>query len=326
MNGYRSRKGVRSGGGLAARLMRGANRLRNPVAKTTRARTVGGLASRKFTPRFATVGFSRDVEKKYHDGAIMAKSGVGARTRPHGDGADPANTDWGWSYESNEWAQYDFDGGASGVGSKISNNLVKGIKQGTTARTRIGNKVNVKYIKGTITLGGAKISSAKATVVSQSGEVVVAPVGGTSIIQYLRTTFRVVLVKDLQVNSADEQIVWDDVFENVGAGGGDYYNGVTGGVHAELKIANMGRFRILSDSVYETSAVNPQKSVRYLINGRDVGNVRYNSGSDEALTDEGVYVIWAAYVQGITGAALSGLEGMIAPSVVMNKRVCFTDT
>ncbi|AXH75180.1 MAG: capsid protein [Cressdnaviricota sp.] len=323
MNGYRSRKSVRSGGGLAARLMRGANRLRNPVAKTTRARTVGGMNVKRFTPRFATVGFNRDVEKKYRDRALMVACGAGERT---GAAAGPAASD-GVMWTSENFFVYDFSGGSDGnVASPTNNNLLKGVEQGTTATTRIGNVIRGCYLKGAMTLQGAKIvgPSTGATSGDMNGEALATASNATSVYQFLRTTWRVVIVKDLQVNSTADSITWDDVFER-----GTTYS-VQGkdisGVHSELNIANMGRFRIISDNFYKTDAVNPQQTVQYMIGGNTLGNIRYNGPSNNSLTDKGIHIIFAAYVSGVTALANSTTDGMVAPVITMHSRLCFTDS
>lgn len=81
------------------------------------------------------------------------------------------------------------------------------------------------------------------------GEAVVDDVANT-LIQYLRTTYRVCIVRDLQVNSTATQVNWGDVFSNLDG---------TAGVHSELNIANMGRFRILMDKLVHLDADDPQK-------------------------------------------------------------------
>ena len=57
----------------------------------------------------------------------------------------------------------------------------------------------------------------------------------------------------------------------------------------------MGRFRILSDQLIKTNAVCPQETVRFMVRGSQIGQVRYNGPGANALTDRGIYIIWAAY-------------------------------
>lgn len=225
------------------------------------------------------------------------------------------------------WTSYGF--GAMGVtaGALTSNDMLKGVNTGATATTRIGNKIKVEYIKGAFTFTAATLKyTGDEEGVYQGGEQapLFAAHAGEGYAPYLRTTFRFVIVKDMQVNSADTQVTWDQVFENNegnaaqgGAGAG------AGGVHSELRVDNMGRFIVLQDKIFTLDADDPQKTCPFKISGRSVGNVRYNGSTANALTDKGVYVIWAAYVMG-TRQVVSGTE-MNIPSPVGHSRLCFTD-
>lgn len=193
------------------------------------------------------------------------------------------------------------------------------LNQGTTANTRIGNKINVKYIKGAMTLTSAKLATPVDAGVNMHGEGLAAPSVATTAWQYLRTTWRCVIVRDMQVNSTSNKVNWNDVFEN-----GPGAVGETGGVHAELKVENMGRFKVLSDQYVSTNAKDPQKTIRFLIPAKDVGSVRYNGPTGTSLTDKGIYVIWAAYVGDVTAVADAG-DGMVSPTFTMHSRLCFTD-
>ena len=69
----------------------------------------------------------------------------------------------------------------------------------------------------------------------QGGEEVVN--NTTNGLQYLRTSWRVVIVKDTQSNSTDANITWDQVFSS----GVVKSNEEVGGINSELNIGNMGR-------------------------------------------------------------------------------------
>ena len=127
-------------------------------------------------------------------------------------------------------------------------------------------------------------------------------------LQYLRTSWRVVIVKDTQSNSTDPQITWDQVFTS----GVVKTNEEVGGINSELNIGNMGRFIILSDQYVELSAENPQCVMKFFIAGSKIGSVRYNGPSDNALTDKGVYVIAANQTTGAYNAAGANYPGMCA--------------
>lgn len=256
------------------------------------------------------------IEKKYLDKALIT-TGYDPRTTGAAAGVSLTN---GFMWASTNWSTYDFDQ-TSGSGSATSNDLLKGLEQGTTTTTRIGNKIKGQYLKGSFTMTGAKLvgPSTGATNGDMNGEAVATLSNATSVYQYLRTTWRVAIVKDLQVNSASAKINWTDVFE---ANSGNI--GQTGGVHSELKIANMGRFIVLEDRMIKTSAVCPQETLRFMIPGSKLGSIRYNDGTNTALTNQGIYIIWAAYVSEAT-ATDSTTDGLVAPTFTMHSRLCFSD-
>ena len=128
----------------------------------------------------------------------------------------------------------------------------------------------------------------------------------------MRAAIRFAIVKDLQVNSTDVNITWQQVFDT---------SNLQAGVHSELNVDNMGRFIVLEDKQFTLDADTPQKTLPFLINGMSIGNVRYNGPSDTALTDKGLYVIWAAFVMGYTGTA----PAIALPTPVGHSRLCFTD-
>ena len=294
-SGYRGKRGYASSG------------RRRSYSKMARR------AGRKL--KFATVGYKRDVEKKYVDRAV-----VGNDVDEQTTGVNVNDMNNGYMYASRMWNRYDF--ATPGTGAAVSNDMLKTVDQGTTASTRIGNRITPKYIKGAITLTAAKLAdpSTGTTNGDMKGESVATAGNATTVWEFLRTTFRVVIVMDLQVNSVDSHISWNDVFESgVGA------VGETGGVHSELKIANMGRFRILSDKMLTLDAKRPQETLRFMVNGSSIGPVRYNGPTAGALTDKGVYVIWSAYTGNVVATVQAAGTGMARPGVTMHSRLCFTD-
>lgn len=312
MNGrFRSRQG------LGAFRRRAGGVLRTPSRRTAYTAGVRGRGTgRRMKTKFAMAGYARDVEKKYMDKALCA-----INLRAVVTGIANPSTYGGFSWATYQWNPYDFDT-PPGTTAIVTNNLIRGLDQGSTATTRVGNKVTCKYIKGAITLTGAKIvgPSVGSTNGDMNGEALATASNATSLYQFLRTTFRVVIVKDLQVNSADTQIEWNDVFET-----GVSAVGETGGVHSELKIANMGRFRILSDKMVSTEASRPQITLPFTIPGSSVGQIRYNGPTGTSLTDQGIYVIMAAYTNGATVGA-SATDGLVTPALTMHSRLCFTDS
>ena len=242
-------------------------------------------------------------EKKYFDKTYQANNSETFTGNSAGSGAPRFNS--GVTYISNTWGQYSF-GGVSAP-AVISNDMLKGIATGTDVRSRIGNKIAVKYVKGAFTFNAAWIGPAASTA-GQGGETY--PVGNP---QYLRTTYRMCIVKDLQVNSTDAQVTWNQVFDT---------NNNVAGVHSELNVNNMGRFIVLEDKIFTVDADTPQKTCPFMISGSKIGSVRYNGPASNALTDKGLYIIYAAFVGGVLVAAASDIE---LPSPVGHSRLCFTD-
>ena len=283
-SGYRGKRGYASSG------------RRRSYSKMARR------AGRKL--KFATVGFARNVEKKYFDKTYQANHGEASSGGPAGAKAS------GVTYISNTWGTYSF--GASGASAVTSNDMFKGLATGTTARTRIGNKIKVRYVKGAFTFTAAVLGDGATAQKAQNGESLASGAAATQ--SYLRTTFRMVVVKDMQVNSTDTQVTWAQVFDTTN---------LQAGVHSELSVDSMGRFMVLDDRVFTLDAETPQKTCTYAIGGNRLGSVRFNGPSDTALTDKGLYVIWAAFVMGVTDTM--ALKDIDCPSPVGHSRLCFTD-
>ena len=261
-------------------------------------------------PRFATVGFARNVEKKYHDKTYLSHhSEIQTGILPPTNYAKSN----GVTYVSSTWGTYTF--GSTATNGVTSNDMFKGIDTGTSARTRIGNKIKVKYVKGAFTFTAAVLGDGVGIQRAQGGETMAHTLNaGTAAQNYLRTTYRMVIVKDVQVNSTDGNVTWAQVFDT---------NSVIAGVHSELNVDNMGRFVVLDDKVFTLDADTPQKTCTFNIGGNALGSVRYNGPAYTALTDKGVYIIWAAFVMGVTN--VMSLADIDCPSPVGHSRLCFTD-
>lgn len=262
-----------------------------------------GYSSRFSNFKKASYRKRLSIEKKYFDKTYQANTNESLTGQ-----TTPNTSNNGVTYISNTWGDYSF-GGQVSAAAVTSNDMLKGLATGTTARTRIGNKVRVNYVKGafTFTTGAVDTSQVK----PQGGELVGELTAGQSL-GYLRTTFRFVIVKDLQVNSTDTQVTWQQVFDTTN---------LQAGVHSELNVDNMGRFIILEDKVFTLDADTPQKTCPFQITGSKLGNVRYNGPSNSALTDKGLYVVWAAFVMGYNG----GTTPILMPSPVGHSRLCFSD-
>ena len=258
------------------------------------------------TPRFATVGFARNVEKKYFDKTYQSNSFESLTGQ-----STPSTVNNGVTYISNTWGDYSF-GSQVATASVASNDMLKGVATGTTARTRIGNKLRVSYVKGAFTFTACIVGDGTNSLKAQGGEALVTGNAVVGTQPYLRTSFRFVVVKDLQVNSSDAQVTWNQVFDTTN---------LQAGVHSELNVDNMGRFVVLEDKTFIVDGSSPQKTCHFMIKGSQLGSVRYNGPSGAALTDKGLYVVWAAFVMGAN--VISSLVEL--PSPVGHSRLCFTD-
>ena len=269
----------------------------------------GRFASAKARGRrvaFTRRGFiKKSGEKKYFDKTYQ--SNVTEQFTGNTAALAPNPTSRGVTYFSNQWGTYTFGSQASSTAT-VSNNMLNSLETGVTARTRIGNKVKMNYAKGAFTFTAANVNM---EVADQNGEAVAFE--GTSTTDYLRTTFRMVIVKDLQVNSADTQVTWAQVFDTTG---------MQAGVHSELNVDNMGRFIVLEDKMFTLDGQNPQKTVPFMVRGSSMGSIRYNGPTWSAVTDKGLYVVWAAFVMGVVVSATSMIN---LASPVGHSRICFTD-
>jgi len=217
--------------------------------------------------KFATVGFSRNVERKYFDKTYQA-SVLESLT---GTSSPSTARNNGVTYISNTWGSYTFGTQIAGTAPAINNDMFKGLATGTDARTRIGNKLKPQYLKGSFTFTAALLN---ADVTKAQGGEAFATATANPRDDYLRTTYRMVIVKDMQVNSTDAQITWPQVFDTTGA---------QAGVHSELNVDNMGRFIVLQDTTFIVDANSPQKTIPFMISGSAIGPVRYNGPSGSAL-------------------------------------------
>lgn len=260
---------------------------------------------KSFKPRFATVGYTRDMEMKYADKAIQT-SGISLTQ---------ALQAGGWTGSSTNWKSVNF-GGATTPITQGQQDLLKGVIQGTTATTRIGNRIRVKALKVKMTFTAAFVANVTTGFENaQYGESTVDSTNN-ALNQYLRTTYRVLVVRDLQVNSTENDISYSDVMEATALTG-------FAGVHSELKVANMGRFRVMTDRLVQLDADDPMKTIS--LNYYDVGEVKYNgtesSAAVPALTNNGIYIIWAVWVQGGVGDTI----GLTSQPVNVSRRLCFVD-
>lgn len=263
----------------------------------------------KYVSKKSRIGYKKSIEKKYNDRAIAAgftQYGFG-----NANTTTTTNAITSVGFKSSSWYGFNFNQPLAS-GTAITQDLTKGIGTGTSTTTRVGNKVKSVYIKGSITLTANQENNLD----DQGGEEVVNNTNNG--LQYLRTSWRIVIVKDTQSNSTDPNITWDQVFAN----GTVKSNEEVGGINSELNIGNMGRFIILKDMRCELSADRPQATVPFFISGSSVGEVRYNNDTINALTDKGIYIIAANQSTGLYTSGTTAYPGMCA----VQSRFCFTDS
>lgn len=294
-------------------------------SRTSGSRRTGSYRSsrsmQRFAPRFATVGFNRDVEKKYNDRVVQSYNPIQS-VMTAGAGV-PNQAMNGVMWTSNQVWQYIAGGGTTGpLEGETPGDMLKTLVTGTTVQTRIGNKIKARYLKGAITFNAATVTNSTTTSNNaQNGESIVEPTSVTELVQYMRTTFRWCVVKDLQVNSTTKNVLWTQVFENGDMDGVDG-NERPAGVHSELNIENMGRFVILRDEYFDLDAKCPQKTIPFYIKGSEIGEVRYNGPDKYSYTDKGIYIIWAACTLGVLNSVNSNC---VLGGPIWHSRLCFTD-
>lgn len=253
-------------------------------------------------------------EKKFHDKTWLGD----ADGRIIGESY--AEQTGGYSFTSKWWENYDFNNNLDIVNVQRSN-ILNGIKNGPGVKNRTGNKIDVEWIKGSFTITTCALNTAEAwgTNLSEAYVVPYAPGEGTPHLHYMRSSIRLVIVKDLQYMSENSYVEWEDVFES----DGEQYLGC---IHTEQKISNMQRYKILSDQTVVLNGFNPITTIPFYIKGSDIGQVFYNGDDEEANTSSGVHVVWAAYVPNYWNreAGIPG-DALIKPTIVGHTRVCFTD-
>ena len=206
-SGYRGKRGYASSG------------RRRSYSKMARR------AGRKL--KLATVGYLKDLEVKYTDtnwvGTTWTPQIISYEQTP---GTPASAVVQGIKYMSNLRAS---------TGTSTSQNMVSGVFVGSQATNRVGNRIKGKWLQCGVTLEAAK------SPVQQFGEQVNAEGTITTAQYYMKTNYRIVIVKDKQVNNTTNTINWNDVF-GVGLTGTDA-SSFAGGENRD--IPNMGRFELV---------------------------------------------------------------------------------
>jgi len=179
----------------------------------------------------------------------------------------------------------------------LTTNNLSAVAQGTTATERIGNVISLQSLRCAFVLEASR---------QNTSPVAVDP-------DYLRTSIRIAVVRDLQVNNSLNYIQYSDVFQNTGASATSEIM-----VSAPRNIANMGRFQVLYDQTYNLDADDPQLSFVKTISLGDK-HLRYNGPAAEALQDKGLYVIMCGRIESATAVSI------VEPHVGVTTRLAFKD-
>jgi hypothetical protein len=192
--------------------------------------------------------------------------------------------------------------------SGLSNNITK-IRQGTTADARIGNVVRLQSLR----CGFTAIAARRTGNAPPAIDVPALPDSA-----YMRTSIRVCIVRDLQVNNTQNFIQYNDVFSygSVASGGAD--------ILAPRNLSNMGRFQVLYDKIINLDSDDPQKSWVYTIPFSNK-SLRFNGPSEEALQTKGLYFISAAACAIDENSPTEPIINYV-PQVQFSSRLAFKDS
>lgn len=250
-------------------------------------------------------------EKKFHDltwGSTSYQGPCGGQIIDETDG---------YTFQLGNWFRYDFTD-RSDPELNTRSNILQNLMNGVGVKERTGRKIDVEWIKGSFTISAAavKIGQVVSTASVESYLTPYTPAWTTMHAHYMRTSMRMVIVKDLQYMSSVDTVNWNDVFEIFG---------YMGSIHTEQSPESMNRFKILSDQTFVLDGTHPQTTIPFYIKGSDIGEVCYDSDGVDAATSCGVHVIWASYTANFWELESISPDAMLPPTVVGHTRVCFTD-
>lgn len=266
------------------------------------------------------------VEKKYQDIALITTQVQAGETGKNGS-VDGSN---GVNWQSQQWSNYYFFNKNAGNWSLMTNNLIKSPGQGVGILDRIGNVITVNYVKGRITFTAAKQCTPSTEGVNQHGEALAATSDNTVAYQHLRTTIRYCIVLDKQMYNQESSSLGALWYNEVFKQSSTDEDGAIGGVHSDLRLDHLGRYKVIIDKTINIDADDPQRTVEFFVSGSDLqngGRVRYSSPVETSCTaNQSLHIIWAAFTSEQTaGINTGGSEGLTSPTVVVNSRMCFID-
>lgn len=291
---------------MRRRVLRGGRRVRRRVG-VSRGRGVG-LRSRRMSLRL----YPRTESKYFDDNGQTVLSVISPRSFGYGTNLDVT-----------EYLQ-------PVVSGRVLPFLISAIAQGAGANQRVGNRIMMRNVRFSAILSAAQLIGGNYDAAPISGTVgnvgaitessgIFAHTGHAGVIpqKFIRTTFRVVFVRDRMVSltgsvpSAPLSPAIDDIFA---IGGGLYTT-------ANLNLGSLGRFQILYDRKFTCDSDDPQRSLTM--------NVSLNApchfgGAGATDVREGaIYFMVFATTTAIESTTL--LARFYGPSATYNTRLTYTD-
>lgn len=239
---------------------------------------------------------------------------------------DPEGRPWDqFTTVSTLWSLEAEDGSDFNVEIEDSNAIFYGIGSGSGRNGRIGNVIWPQKVDIMLRLlaNAHVVYSNSVALVSTGGGFPVEQYlytsgegrhGGESMLQsdykcctsyYVRTTYRIVVLKDTMALENDEgkqNIQWNDVFEgpemkNVQSDT-DGRPAHTWGVSSYIQEKYISRFKVLYDEMHTVGGQEPQKVVKICIQGKDIGPIRYVGPEGHARKNTDLHIVWAATTMG----------------------------
>lgn len=292
---------------MRRRVLRGGRRVRRRVG-VSRGRGVG-LRSRRMSLRL----YSRTESKYFDSNGQIVLSVISPRAA--GFGPDLNLTEFLLPVSA----------------GRIIPVILSDIPQGAAANQRVGNRIMLRHIRFSCILSAAQLIGGmydaipitgtgpgnQGAITESSG--MIAHTGHSGVIpqKFIRTTFRIVFVRDRMVSlsgsvpAAPIGPSIDDIFE---LGGGLYTT-------ANLNITSLGRYQILYDRKFTCDSDDPQRSLTVNI---PLNAPCHFGGAGRSDAREGA-IYWLAFATsaGIDSATLGGR--MIPPSIANTARLAYTD-
>lgn len=291
---------------MRRRVLRGGRRVRRRVG-VSRGRGVG-LRSRRMSLRF----YPRTESKYVDDSGQVVLSTIGPRAA--GFGPDLNMTEFLLPV----------------VNGRIIPMILSDVPQGPAATQRVGNRIMLRNLRFSCILSAAQLlggiydappitgsTTNQGAITESSG--ILAHTGHSGVIpqKFIRTTFRLVFVRDRMVSltgavpASPLPPSIDDIFE---VGGGLYTT-------ANLNITSLGRYQLLYDRKFTCDSDDPQRSLTVSIPLN--APCHFGGAGAQDVREGAVYWLAFATSAGIDSATL-GFR-MLPPSIAKTVRIAYTD-